>query len=182
MNPYTAPCSTSAGTARRQEPFRSASSCACGAAPGCHGLPALRSAAAACPHALLRGDAPDLVPIELGEPEVAIGPGRDALRFATARGDEELPRDDACGGDAPDLVPLGLGEPEVAIGPGRDAQRLAIGRGNVELGDLALGGDAPDVVPIELREPEVAIGPAVMPKGSVTDVGMRDSVTAPAGV
>jgi len=50
------------------------------------------------------GDAPDVVPIELREPEVAIGPGRDAERPAIARGDGELSCDDPCGGDAPDVV------------------------------------------------------------------------------
>jgi hypothetical protein len=52
----------------------------------------LRSAAAACPHALLRGDPPNLVPPALGEPDVARvnRPGRDAHRNALGRGDGEL--------------------------------------------------------------------------------------------
>src|SRR5712692_8464344 len=52
-------------------------------APGwCVGC--LRSAAAACPHVLLRGDPPNLVPPALGEPDFARvnRPGRDALRVA----------------------------------------------------------------------------------------------------
>lgn len=55
--------------------------------------PALRSAAAVCPHALARGDAPNLGRELLGEPEVAIRSGRDAER--RSRGDIEL-GDGAC--------------------------------------------------------------------------------------
>ena len=36
---------------------------------------------------LLRGDAPNLVPLGLGEPQVAIGPGRDAERPAKGNGE-----------------------------------------------------------------------------------------------
>ena len=123
----------------------------------------LRSAVAACPHALLRGDAPNLAHILLGEPEVAIRPGCDALRSALGRGDTE-PGEAAAGRDAPDGVADGFREPEVAIRPGCDAMRRAgtIGptdRYQAELGDAATGGDAPDLVPILLGEPEVAIRP-----------------------
>src|SRR5260221_6880182 len=69
-------------------------------APGwCMGC--LRCAAAACPHALLlRGDAPNLVPPVLGEPDVAIRPGRGAerpapLRRAVALGGTDAGRDAA---------------------------------------------------------------------------------------
>src|SRR6266487_2398559 len=164
---YTAPCSTSAGTARRQGSV-SFFFFLCGAAPGCHvsvsssvyrggawvACSTLRSAVAACPHALLRGDPPNLAHILLGEPEVAIRPGCDALRSALGRGDTE-PGEAAAGRDAPDLVPTGVGKPEVAIRPGGDAER-AIGHG--ELGDAATGGDAPDLARA-IREPEVAIRP-----------------------
>ena len=123
----------------------------------------LRSAVAACPHALLRGDPPNLAHILLGEPEVAIRPGCDALRSALGRGDTE-PGEAAAGRDAPDGVADGFREPEVAIRPGCDAMRRAgtIGptdRYQAELGDAATGGDAPDLVPILLGEPEVAIRP-----------------------
>src|SRR5256885_5829297 len=89
--------------------------------------------------ALLRGDAPNLVPIELGEPQVAIRPGRDAQWLAakfvpTPRGQGER-GETAAGGDAPDVSPSG--EPEVAIRPGRDADRVAAARGGGELGDSA---------------------------------------------
>ena len=110
------------------------------------GLPALRSAAAACPHALLCGDAPNLVPPALGEPDVARvgGPGRDTQRLAakfvpTGRWQGER-GDAATSGDAPDRVPKGQGEPQVAIRPGRDADRVAAARGGGELGDGANGG------------------------------------------
>ena len=65
--------------------------------------PALRSAVAACPHALARGDAPNLAPNLLGEPQVAIRAARDALRPATGRGDTAAAGDEAAtGGDVPD--------------------------------------------------------------------------------
>src|SRR5947209_8780234 len=78
---------------------------------------------------LLRGDAPNLVPVELGEPQVAIRAGRDAQWLAakfvpTPRGQRER-SETATGGDAPDAVPKGQGEPQVAIRAGRDAGRPA---------------------------------------------------------
>ncbi len=130
-------------------------------APG-WGVGCLRSAAAACPHALLRGDPPNLVPPVLGEPDVAIRAGRDALRVAAKSvltGPWQWEQGGAAtGGDAPDAIPKGQGEPQVAIRPGRDAERVAIGRGDGEPGDVALGGDAPDLVR-RRGEPQVAIRP-----------------------
>jgi hypothetical protein len=121
-----------------------------------------RTKGAACPHALLRGDAPDLVPLELGEPQVAIRPGRDAQWLAakfSPTGRRQGERSGATtGGDAPDAIEKGQGEPQVAIRPGRDALRPATGRGNGERGEAATGGDAPDRVRSR-REPQVAIGP-----------------------
>ena len=49
------------------------------------GPPVLRSAAAACPHTLLRADPPYLARFEFREPEVAIRPGCDAGRPARRR-------------------------------------------------------------------------------------------------
>src|SRR5437588_10716177 len=74
--------------------------------------------------ALLRGDAPNLVPIELGEPQVAIRPGGDALWLAakfgpTARG-EGARGEAAAGGDAPEDVTKGEGGPQVAVVPRGD--------------------------------------------------------------
>src|SRR5205085_12492688 len=77
----------------------------------------------------------------LGEPPVAR-PCCDADGSATGRGDQELPRDDACDGEAPDLVRSLLGEPEIAIGPCCDAGGPATGRGDGELGDDPVGGGA----------------------------------------
>ncbi len=103
---------------------------------------------------------PDLVAKPLGEPEVAIGPCRDAIRAAIRRRDRELGQFVIVSrADAPDVVATELSEPEVAIGPCRDASRLALGRRDRELGDHACRGDAPDLVDIVLGEPEVAIGP-----------------------
>src|SRR5205807_3525102 len=96
---------------------------------------------------LLRGDAPNLVPIELGEPQVAIRPGRDAQWLAakfvpTPRGQGER-GETAAGGDAPDGVPKGQGEPQVAIRPGGDPPWRASSDG--ETGDEGRGADAADV-------------------------------------
>jgi hypothetical protein len=108
------------------------------------------------------GDAPDLVCILFGKPEIAIRSCCDANRCAVGRRNGEL-GDDTCRGDAPDLVPIILGEPEVAIRSGGDGNRQAAKRGGPtvrwqgELGDDACRGDAPDLVRTILGEPEVAI-------------------------
>jgi hypothetical protein len=101
-------------------------------------------------------DPPDLFSIELGEPEIAIGARRDAVRMDDW-GKGEL-SDRAIGRDAPDLVPTVLSEPEVAIRASCDATRAASGIRKRELGDRATGRDAPDLAPTVLGEPEVAIG------------------------
>src|SRR5947209_5385533 len=100
---------------------------------------AVRSAAAACPQALLRADAPNLARILLGEPEATVRPGGDASRSAPHRGDGKL-GDDPSGGAASDLVPKVFGEPQVAIRPGGDTQRQATRRGDGKLGDDPSGG------------------------------------------
>src|SRR6266702_4819145 len=106
---------------------------------------------------LLRGDAPNLVPLGLGEPQVAIGPDRDALRPATGRGNGEC-GEAARGGEAPDGVPLERGEPQVAVRPGRDELRPVQGRWGGESRDAAIGSDTPeDVGPS--GEPQIAIRP-----------------------
>ena len=48
------------------------------------------STGSACSHALLCSDAPNLVSLELGEPQLAIGPGRVAERRATVLGEQEI--------------------------------------------------------------------------------------------
>src|SRR5258708_6119339 len=92
--------------------------------------PALCSAAAACPYALARSDPPNLARELLGEPEVAIGPGRDAPRPAPVRPVRGQGESGAAArrGQAPNgihCVRSPFGEPEVAIRPSRDAERLA---------------------------------------------------------
>ncbi len=73
--------------------------------------PALRCRS--LPSRLFRGDAPDLAPPELDEPDVARvgGPGRDAERLAAEKvttGRWQAERgDEALGGDAPDAIPKG---------------------------------------------------------------------------
>ena len=64
-------------------------------------------------------DPADPVAGDLGEPEVAVRPGRDAVRAAVRGGDREL-GDRAGGRDPADLVAGVLGEPEVAVRPRRD--------------------------------------------------------------
>src|SRR5258708_36708433 len=112
------------------------------------GLPTLRSAAAACPHALPRGDASNLARILLGEPEAnrVAGPGRDTLRSAQGCGDAENSGEAAAGCDAVDGVAVKFRKPQVAIRPGRNAERSAT-RGDGELGDAATCGEGPDRVP-----------------------------------
>lgn len=116
----------------------------------------LRSAAAACPHTLLCGDAPDAVPKGQDEPQVAIGAGCDAERPATDRGDVELV-EAASSGDPPNVADNGFRKPQAAIGPGRDPLWQAALCGNRELGEATTGRDAPDLVPITLGKPEVAV-------------------------
>src|SRR6266567_554760 len=106
---------------------------------------------------LLRGDAPNLVDLELGEPEVAIRPDRDALRQAARCGDEEF-GEAATGGETPDLVAGPLGEPQVAVRPDRDALRPVPGRWGGESRDAAIGSDTPDDVGPS-GEPQIAIRP-----------------------
>src|SRR3989442_14335503 len=115
---------------------------------GIMGCLPLCSAAAACPHTLARGDAPNLVPLELGEPQIAIRAGGDAQPLAakfepTVCGQGE-PGDAAASGAAPDAIPKLKGEPQVAIRPARDALRPATEAADVKLGDAARGGDAPN--------------------------------------
>src|SRR5690242_1351566 len=99
----------------------------------------------------------------LGEPKVAVRPGRDPEDWAgEARG--EL-GDGARRGDAAD--PAGLvAEPEVAVGPGGDQIGLAAGQeARREHGNDARGRDPADRVAALLGEPEVAVGPGRDAKG-----------------
>src|SRR2546430_5032424 len=64
-----------------------------------------------------RADRADVVAIDLGEPQVAVGARSDAVGVAPFGGDADLgehPR----GGDPADLVPDGLDEPERALAGG----------------------------------------------------------------
>src|SRR6266487_1526085 len=74
-----------------------------------------------------RVDMPDLVAVDLGEPELVIRPHGDVVRLAVGRGDWVF-GDGSGWGDAADLVAVDLGEPEVAVGPGGDADGPAAGR------------------------------------------------------
>ena len=86
----------------------------------------------------------------LGEPEVAVGAGGDAGRFAIRRGCREV-GEYACRGDAPDPVAVELSEPEVAVGAGGDAGRppFAVGKSN------------------SVTVPVVVMRPILLAKGSV---------------
>src|SRR5258708_37338836 len=50
-------------------------------------------------------DPPDVVPDQLGEPDLLATTGCDAERQASARGNREL-GDNTAGGDPPDLIPM----------------------------------------------------------------------------
>ena len=142
----------------KQSPTRQESKASTGSS--CH---ALRSAAAACPHALLRGDAPNLAPLALGEPQFAIRPGRDEPRLATGCGDVEK-GEAAAGRHAPNVAHLDFRKPEVAIGARRDTLSPA---GSIpvliptdskgDLGDTATSADVPDLVHQAFGEQECTI-------------------------
>src|SRR5213075_2078023 len=68
-----------------------------------------------------RGDPPDLVAIDFGEPQISVGSGRDAV----GGGNGEL-RDDPGRSDSPDLVAAILREPEVRVRPGCDHLGAAV--------------------------------------------------------
>ena len=76
--------------------------------------PALRSSATAYPHTLARGDTPDLATGNLGEPDIAIRPGRNARRSALGCGDMER-GEAAAGRDASDRADIEFRKPEIAI-------------------------------------------------------------------
>ena len=78
---------------------------------------------------------PDVVANPLGEPEVAIGPRRDAYRVTRRR--ERKLSDAPAGADATDLIHISLGEPEVALGPRRDGKRSAACRQDWKFADFA---------------------------------------------
>src|SRR5207302_373993 len=61
-------------------------------------------------------DPPDLVPVNLGEPEVPVGAGRDSPR-AAVRGNGNL-GDDTGWADPPDALLIAIAEPEVAVWAG----------------------------------------------------------------
>jgi len=125
-----------------------------------------------------RGDPPDLVTAQLGEPEVAVRAGRDPIWAAGRCGDRKL-ADLAARGDSPDLVDGILGEPDVPIGARRDLVGAAGRCGDRKLADLAARGDSPDLVDGILREPEVPLGPAAIPSGRLFTVGIGNSLIAP---
>src|SRR5260370_5944568 len=83
---------------------------------------------------LLGSDPPDVVPDQLGEPDLLAATGCDAERQASARGNREL-GDDPAGGDPPDVVPVRLGEPQVAVWTRRAVLRHASAGGKPELVD-----------------------------------------------
>ena len=69
-------------------------------------------------HRATGGDAADC-PVILGEPEVAVGSGRDVHGSPAVWGDREF-GDRPAGRDPPDRVAEVLGEPDVAVGAGGD--------------------------------------------------------------
>jgi hypothetical protein len=74
----------------------------------------LRSVAAAASHTLARGNTPNILPRDFGEPDIAIRPGGDARGSALGRGDTERGKE-ARGGDPPDHAPIEFRKPQVAI-------------------------------------------------------------------
>ena len=120
-----------------------------------------------------RGDPPDPVAVELGEPEVAVRAGGDAVRAAPA----VMPAVNSV------TVPAGVIRPirspsnsvnqRLPSGPAAmPFGRRVGGDARAELGDGAGGGDPPDPVAEELGEPQVAVRPG---GDSVWDGGRRDA-------
>jgi hypothetical protein len=99
-------------------------------------------------------DAPNLIAIAFGKPEIAVEAGRNRNSCCSWRGNRKF-GDGAGRGDTPNPIPIVFGEPEVAVGAGDDAERTAPGR---ELGDVATGCDVSNHVGSPFGEPEVAVG------------------------
>ena len=99
-------------------------------------------------------DPADPADLRLGEPEVAVGPGRKASRL---RRYGKL--DDRAGGrDPADRVRPGLGEPDISVGSRSDVARSRL---RIRQGKLGRGsrGRHPADAPDGGRVPDVAVGP-----------------------
>src|SRR5262249_12463129 len=137
---------------------------------------------------------PDLVGVDLGEPEVAVGARRD--RGGAEEGGRDRELGDGVGRrvDHSDLVADDLGEPEVAVGTRRDpdgagaggrggALRDCVGRRVCVRGALrwwvAVGVSlAPLLLAANSVTQRGASGPAAIPKSIALAVGMVVSVMA----
>src|SRR5581483_7215599 len=99
----------------------------------------------------------DLVGRHLGEPDVAVGPGRDAVDVAV-RCPHGILRHRSRGRDASDLVRCSFGEPEIAVGADDDVLHLCRGH-RVDRED-ARRSEASDCMRLltSVGEPEVAVG------------------------
>jgi hypothetical protein len=119
---------------------------------------------------LARGrDPADSRQVLLGEPQVAVGAGRERAGQGGPGRDRELahgparrddPADEA-GGDRADGGGGVRGEPQVAVGPGGqvdDADPQPVELRDGEHGDLPRGGDPPDLGAV-VDEPHVVVGP-----------------------
>src|SRR5688572_15682070 len=84
-----------------------------------------------------------LVAVGLGEPDVAVRAGDDALELPVAVAHGEA-LDLAGGRDPADLVRADVGEPEVPVGSGRDALGRALLPADGVLGELPVGCDPAD--------------------------------------
>jgi hypothetical protein len=92
-----------------------------------------------------------------GEPEVAVGPGRDPAADSSRHRERG---GHVGGGHADDLAVIGVGDPEVAIGAGRDHPRVdAPGEG--EEAHRAGRGDPPELLAVVVADGDVhvAVGP-----------------------
>ena len=98
----------------------------------------------------------------LGEPQVAVGAGDDAVHAAGGRRDAEL-RDHAGGGDAVRSRLTRVGEPQVAVGAHRDVVQVAAGRDRELAGDLVArlvglyATHKRGAVAVRCDEPDVAV-------------------------
>src|SRR5262249_21313880 len=100
----------------------------------------------------------DLAACVLGEPEVAVGAGRNTEGLAVLRRNVILSEEDTIGADSSDTVAVVLGEPNIPVRTRRDGDRPAVGIREIEPRDSAVSGDPANPAKTG-REPDVPIGP-----------------------
>src|SRR5262249_3857962 len=99
----------------------------------------------------------DLGALGFGEPQVAVGAGRDPSSGHLILNREF--RNVAIRSDPPEPVDTPLGKPQVPVRPSRYARWIAVRCRDQELRDDPRRSDPPDPGEVIDREPQVAVGP-----------------------